>query len=551
MSEVCPGPCCASARAAAVAAAVAGLGAGAGVGAGVAAGEPSGSKATGEGSSAPASATVPASVAPALASAVAGEDRRVLIGSAEDKTQSKKSLPTEIGGQVKSEDPGMPPLLEGMSSDKSDESDFSSDDGDDDDDHHQPMPKLGDEDEDAAHKLCDCETCLAAQAAGTYHPGVLKSLLAYRASLTAHRAFLMAQMTGWASKDVRMAIRLMLGESRKRVEAEVDLRDVVRWAAVKIIKLTVLLEDKALKQLVGTLVESAEKGSKERSNNDRNVKNSAMSHTQPDNKSGNPPVQPKTSSSCTENATSKSLTVGADNKKRTGAITKWDLLRGLKCAAEEFLEIGAAMTDEQFRIFVDDSVLNAPNLPTGAYTILRNNLLAENIGNLLVQRRKGDSKGGIKQFGSIRSTCQDPVARRWRTLKRDFPDIPSMISKLQPERDQIQLWLKSGEGLLSSSLCIVAADEKSSDAIAQALANKDIHDEKDDIAAFTKRLAEINKDARFQIEKPDPTNSGQGEIRCKELLELIYKILRRYPGLSMAVGSKWELPYLPDNEEWF
>ena len=552
VNEVCPGPCCAGARAAAAAAAATGLGvstsSGAGAGAGVVVGEPSASKAAREGS--PASAmSAPASAASALAAAVAGEHKLTLIGNAEEKTQPKKSLSAEIGGRVKSERPEKSPL-EGMSNNKSNKSKSSSNNKGH-NNNNQPMPELEDEDEDTANGFCDCETCLTARDAGTHHPCVLRALSAYRASITAHRALLIAQMAGRASKDVGMAIRLVLRKSRKRVVAEVDLRNVVWWAAVKIIKLTVPLGDKALKQLVGTLVESAEKGSKERLNKGRKLKNSATHHTQPDNNLGNQPVQPKTSCSRTENDTSKSLITGADDNRRPRATTKWDLLRGLKCAAEEFLEVGTAMTDKQFSIFVDDSVLKAPNLPTGAYTTLRNDLLAENIGRLLVQLRNVDNKGGSNQFESIRSKCQDPIVTRWRTLKRDFPDIPGMISKLQPERDQIQHWLESGEGFLSASLCIVAADKKSSNAIAQALAGKDIYRGEDDIVAFTKRLAEIDKDARFQIEKPDPANSDQGETRCKELLDLIHEILGRYPGLSMAVGSKWELPYHPDDEESF
>jgi hypothetical protein len=128
----------------------------------------------------------------------------------------------------------------------------------------------------------------------------------------------------------------------------------------------------------------------------------------------------------------------ASKRKRKRAVTKWDLLRGLKSAAEEYLKIAIALADEQFERFTDPSVMNAPNLPTGAYSILRNDLLAENIGRLLVRLRDGNGKDDLSQSENIRATVRDPVARRWRTLRRDFPDVPNMISKLNPIRDDIR-----------------------------------------------------------------------------------------------------------------
>jgi hypothetical protein len=120
----------------------------------------------------------------------------------------------------------------------------------------------------------------------------------------------------------------------------------------------------------------------------------------------------------------RSIGKGGKSKKRHRAVTKWDLLRGLRCAVEDFLHVGIATADEQFRHYFDPSVLNASNLPSGAYTILRNGLLAEHIGRLLVQLREPDNIDGFNH--------RDPVVRRWKTLKRDFPDVPTMLSKLQP-----------------------------------------------------------------------------------------------------------------------
>src|SRR5437762_10324540 len=80
---------------------------------------------------------------------------------------------------------------------------------------------------------------------------------------------------------------------------------------------------------------------------------------------------------------SRSVITESNGKGRGRAVTKWDLLRGLKSAAEEFLEIGTTMTSEQRVRFNDPSVMSAPNLPTGAYTILRDSILADHVGKLL------------------------------------------------------------------------------------------------------------------------------------------------------------------------
>jgi hypothetical protein len=261
-----------------------------------------------------------------------------------------------------------------------------------------------------------------------------------------------------------------------------------------------------------------------------------------------PAVQSGIGKSSKPDDTSESVIQDGDNKKRQRAVTKWDLLRGLKCAAKEFLQLGTVMADEEFGRFVDTSVMSAPNLPTGVYTILRNDILAQSIGRLMDQLRAADSKDGLGQSKSIREADRDLVARRWKTLKLDFPEVAAMISKLHPERDQMRAWIKNGRHLSSSCLYIVAADEKFENAIAQALGDKDLHGP-DDLAAFTRRLAEIDKDARFQLDKPEPADVDLREARCKELLELGIKIIGRYPGLNRLISLETELPYHPNREE--
>jgi hypothetical protein len=238
----------------------------------------------------------------------------------------------------------------------------------------------------------------------------------------------------------------------------------------------------------------------------------------------------------------------ASERKRKRAVTKWDLLRGLKSAAEESLKIAIALADEQFERFTDPSVMNAPNLPTGAYSILRNDLLAENIGRLLVRLRDDSSKGKLNQSENIRAAVRDPVARRWKTLRRDFPDVPNMISKLNPIRDDIRAWIATGRHLAPRCLYIVAADEKSRAAIAKALGDKELHGP-EDLAAFTRRLAEVDKDARFRLEKPEPAEVDPREVRWSEFLDWGIKTIERYPGLSRIISLETSVPYHPDHEE--
>jgi hypothetical protein len=260
-----------------------------------------------------------------------------------------------------------------------------------------------------------------------------------------------------------------------------------------------------------------------------------------------PAVAPKIGETNRRENTFESVIKDGNNKRQRN-VTKWDLLRGLKLTAQNFLQIGTAMANEQFGRFNDPSVINAPNLPTGAYTILRNDLLAENIKTLLEQLRDASGGGGFDQLKGIRAASRDPVAKRWKTLQRDFPDVRSMISGLQPERDRIRDWVVGGSPFSSSCFYIVAADEKSADAIAQALGDEGLHGP-DDLTAFTRRLAEIDKDTRFQVQKQELTGIDPRETRCKELLELGIKIIERYPGLGRLIRLETELPYHPNHEE--
>jgi hypothetical protein len=279
-----------------------------------------------------------------------------------------------------------------------------------------------------------------------------------------------------------------------------------------------------------------------------------------------PAGQPQMGKSSKQKEMSRSVITDRNSKGRGRAVTKWDLLRGLRGAAEEFLEIGTTMASEQRVRFNDPSVMSAPNLPTGAYTILRDSILADNVGKLLNrvqdeerERRlrrplpgrplvnQSDGKDVPHQAETTRVARSDPVVRRWKALKRDFPSVAAMISTLPPERSPIRVWTTSGRHVSPSRHYIVAADDESADAIAQALQGKNPH-VPDNLAAFTKRLAEINKDARFQLKKFEE-GADSKEPRRRELLELRTNIIGRYPGLGKWLMLETEMPYHPDHEE--
>jgi hypothetical protein len=85
-------------------------------------------------------------------------------------------------------------------------------------------------------------------------------------------------------------------------------------------------------------------------------------------------------------------------------------------------------------------------------------------------------------------------------------------------------------------------------AIVEALGDKNPY-VSDDLAVFTRRLAAINKDARFQLKKLEQEETDPKEIRHRELLELSKKIIGRYPGLGKLIMLETRMPYHPDHEE--
>jgi hypothetical protein len=256
-----------------------------------------------------------------------------------------------------------------------------------------------------------------------------------------------------------------------------------------------------------------------------------------------------------------SRSVTPESKGGGRAVTKWDLLRGLKSNAEEFLEIGTTMAGELRVRFNDPSVMSAPNLPPGAYTILRDSILADNVGKLLDRVRdeererpgqrlvnQTDGKDVRHQAKTTRVAPSDPVARRWKALNRDYPSVAAMASALQPGRSQIAVWTTSGHDVSPLRHSIVAANDESADAIAQALRAKDPN-VPDNLAAFTKRLAEINKDARFHVKKVDEEETDFKKLRRRNLQESRRNLIRRYPGLGKWLLLKTEMPYRPVYEE--
>jgi hypothetical protein len=57
---------------------------------------------------------------------------------------------------------------------------------------------------------------------------------------------------------------------------------------------------------------------------------------------------------------------------------------------------------------------------------------------------------------------------------------------------------------------MVAANEKSAEAFAQALGDKDLHGARD-LASFRRQLAETDKDVMFQLEKARPADADMKE----------------------------------------
>ena len=70
-----------------------------------------------------------------------------------------------------------------------------------------------------------------------------------------------------------------------------------------------------------------------------------------------------------------------------------------------------------------------------------------------------------------------------------------------------------------------------------------------DLAAFTKRLAEVDKDARFHLEKLGPADVDPREARRSKFLDLGIKTMERYPGLSRLISLETRLSYHPNHEE--
>ena len=460
-------------------------------------------------------------------------------------------MSAEKTGGLKGAGPAKLPQERTPDQDQSKESDEteSEESDSDEDDEEQAIPDEGEDDNTSA--FCDCRICLAFRRAGVHHTSD-------PTHIAVHRARVAVRMIGRAIEEIE--IPESVEEVRQQRLARKDLRDVVEWAVVKTIKLTIPLKDQAIKQLVVTLFESAEAGRVERSK-----KNGAPAEevealqkapaidaavaTQALQQSEITPVQAKIGTDGRQSYMSDTV-IKSSNRKRRRVVTKWDVLRGLKLAAEEFVQVGTVMSEEQYDRFFDASVVDAPNLPPGAYTILRNGILAENVGELLVRLHGADGKGGLDQSEGVGGACRDPVARRWKTLKRDFPDIQIMISRLQPERSRMRTWIASGKRFSSScSYYIVAADKKSGNAIAQALEDGRNLYGQEDLSAFTKRLADIDKDARFLLEKPELAIVDPREARCKELVDLGIKIIGQYPGLSDLISLETKLPYHPNDEE--
>lgn len=211
----------------------------------------------------------------------------------------------------------------------------------------------------------------------------------------------------------------------------------------------------------------------------------------------------------------------------------------MRWASERFLSIAIPMNDRQYAMLTDKSVLDAPNMPTGAYTILRNELLAHHIERVV---KSASFKPGSDD--QVATGSNNPVTRRWRTLNRDFPSVQSLIEGIQPERKAMRTHMDP-----MAARRIVPADEKSRKACDEA--TKRAKDRNETIATFAHRLREIDASARFVVEVPQFSKAAIDEMQAqaKELSKLSEETFEERPGLKMLFLGGKKLPYHPDDEE--
>lgn len=322
---------------------------------------------------------------------------------------------------------------------------------------------------------------------------------------------------------------------RKRTpmtKTEKKEEDLIKWAVDNIVKTGTPLWERTLQQLRHTLSNSLDAAVAERL-----LKGSRMSENSWQESSTN-----------TQSSSLNGEKVRDGREKGGRAVTKWDLLRGLKSASEEFVSIALPMPTYGYDRFI--SLLGASNIPTGAYSILSDKILADSIGKVMISTFKETRAGCNSYFMKLPSaTKNDPAAKRLRALRRDFPAWWIMVRESKIERDGMLEWMNTG-CRSGRKINIVPANEDSVDAITEALDDQAELYGEDEFAAFAKRLEAIDKDARFHVRKGEEVPKVDSmKIRFDELNKLTADIFSQYPGLYEVVIGKVDSPYHQDHEE--
>ena len=315
-----------------------------------------------------------------------------------------------------------------------------------------------------------------------------------------------------------------------RVEKEKE--SLMKWAVDKIVKMGTPIGERALRQLKDTLSNSLDSSVTEGF-----LEGSGMSEN-----------SRRGLSTEMQSASSNSDKVRDARKGGERAITKWSLLRGLKSASEEFVSIAIPMPAHDYERFT--SLLEAPNTPTGAYSILAAEILADCVGKVMFSTYKERRESCDSSFTKLHSeTKNDLVAKRWRALRRDFPTWQTMVKKLNVEREAMLEWINSGSRS-GRKISVAPANENSVDAIREAMDGQDELYGDDELAAFAKRLVGIDENARFHVHKGEEVARVESmKIRADDLNEVKARIFSQYPGLNEAITGKVNSPYHPDFEE--
>ena len=116
------------------------------------------------------------------------------------------------------------------------------------------------------------------------------------------------------------------------------------------------------------------------------------------------------------------------------AKVKWEHLRLCRDRARSFLQDGVAISDIVFAKLLSDSILKSPFLPLGAYVYARTRTLAWSLNQVQSKMLKQQAKGTFTQPILGREARGHPLVRRWKALRRDYPNLREMIAEVWGQR---------------------------------------------------------------------------------------------------------------------